>query len=92
MALTIKERRGTFYIQGNINTSTASSFRTHFEHILNTYGNLTLDIDNVAEIDADGMIALRALYINAFIRKQDFSIVGYGCKEIYDDFRYFDAA
>lgn len=92
MALTIKEDRGIFYVEGSINTSTASSFRTHLEHILNESGNLTLDIDNVAEIDADGMVVLRTLYFNAFIRKQDFSIVGYGCKEIYDDFRYFDAA
>ncbi len=92
MALLIKEKNGKFCVKGNINAATVNSFKSHFEQILNTYGSLVIDIDNVTEIDANGMKALRALYINAFLKKQDFSIVGYGCKEIYDDFMYHNAA
>ncbi len=88
MALTIKERNGAFCVKGGINAATVNSFKTHFNYILDTYGNLTLDIDGVTEIDANGMSALRTLYINAYLKKQDFSIIGYGCKEIYDDFEY----
>ena len=37
MALTIKERSGTFFVQGTIDSTTASSFKNHFKFLMNDY-------------------------------------------------------
>ncbi len=92
MALKITEQNRTFLVEGTINASTAMNFQNHLEAILNTYGTLTIDIENVTEIDANGMHALRALYSNALIYNRPFYIIGTGCKEIYEDFMFTDAA
>ncbi|GAA3612105.1 STAS domain-containing protein [Flavivirga amylovorans] len=92
MALKITNQDGTFLIEGTINTSTALNFQNHLESILNVYETLTIDIENVTEIDASGMNALRALYSNALIYNRPFYIIGTGCKEIYDDFMFTNAA
>ncbi|NMH88733.1 STAS domain-containing protein [Flavivirga algicola] len=92
MALKITEQNGTFLIEGTINTTTAMNFQNHLEAILNRRNMLTIDIENVTEIDASGMKALRALYGNALIYNRPFYIIGTGCKEIYDDFTFTDAA
>ncbi|WP_303317950.1 STAS domain-containing protein [Flavivirga abyssicola] len=92
MALKITDQNGTFLVEGTINTTTALNFQNHLEAILNTYETLTIDIENVTEIDASGMQALRALYNNALIYNRPFYIVGTGCKEVYDDFIFTYAA
>ncbi|NNC45826.1 MAG: hypothetical protein HKN99_08085 [Winogradskyella sp.] len=92
MALTIKENNGVFFAEGTLNTSTAKNFQSHLEFILNSYNMLTINIDNIEEIDASGMMALRALYTNALINNRSFYVLGDGCKEIYDDFRYTNVA
>ena len=43
MALTIKERSGTFFVQGTIDSTTASSFKNHFKFLMNAnVFNLTI--------------------------------------------------
>ncbi|TGV00667.1 STAS domain-containing protein [Flavivirga rizhaonensis] len=92
MALKITEQNGTFLVEGTINANTALNFQNHLETILNVYETLTIDIENVTEIDASGMNALRALYSNALIYNRPFYILGTGCKEVYDDFMFTNAA
>lgn len=92
MALTIKENNGIFFAEGTLTTSTAKNFQRHLEFILNSYNMLTINIDSINEIDDSGMMALRALYTNALINNRSFYVVGNGCKEIYDDFRYTNVA
>ena len=41
----------------------------------------------VTEIDSDGVEALKTIYRNAISWNKPFSIIGYGCKEIYDELR-----
>jgi anti-anti-sigma regulatory factor len=88
MALTIREKNNVFTIEGSINANTASNFQSHLEMLLNAFGELTIDIENVSEIDTNGLAAIRALYDNALNYNRGFFIVGTGCKEIYDEFRY----
>ena len=92
MALKITEQNGTFIVEGTINATTAIYFQNHLESILNVYEALTIDIENVTEIDASGMKAMRALYSNALIYSRSFYILGTGCKEVYDDFTFINAA
>ncbi len=92
MPLKITEQNGTFLVDGMINAITAKDFQKHFEFILSSHGELTIDIENVKEIDVNGMSALKAIYTSAFTYNKKFFIVGYGCIEIYDDFSHTDAA
>ena len=92
MSLTIKETNGIFNLEGSINAATAKYFQTHFETILNASKKLTINIDNIIEIDINGMKALKRLHTNALIFNRYFYIVGNGCKEIYDEFRFNSVA
>ncbi len=92
MALKITELNGIFLIEGSINSTTAINFKNHFEAILDIDKRLTIDIDNVTEIDTTGMETLRELYSKAIHHNRPFYIVGTGCKEIYDDFLHTYAA
>lgn len=86
MALEIKENNGTFFIEGMINASTVKQFKNHVEFLMLYTKGVTLNIDSVTEIDANGMHALRDLYTIALIENKSFYITGNGCKEIFQDF------
>ena len=92
MALQILEHNSTFYLQGNLNASTSQSLITHLEHTMHAIKEVTVDIDKVEAIDANGVAALKTLFLNALNSKKPFSIVGYGCKELYTDFNTPSAA
>lgn len=92
MSLTIKENNGTFLVEGSINATTVKQFKNHLDFLLLYTTSLTINIDGVTAIDANGMNALRDLYKTALICSKPFEITGYGCKEIYDDFKYNEAA
>lgn len=85
MALEITRNEKTFKIEGRINASTAGYFKTHFNIMLNSLKGLTIDISKVTEIDANGIEALKAIYKNALSWNKPFSIVGYGCKDVYEE-------
>ncbi|WP_290470244.1 STAS domain-containing protein [Lacinutrix sp. MedPE-SW] len=86
MALTILRHQNTFTVKGKINAATASNFKTHFNMTLNCLKNLTIDINNVTEIDASGVDALKSIYENSKRWNKPFSIVGIGCKDLYEEF------
>lgn len=92
MALKITEQSGIFLVEGIINASTATNFKNHLESLLNEHETVTIDIENVTEIDACGMNVMRTLYSHALIKNRSFYIVGTGCKEVYDDLSFIDAA
>lgn len=85
MALTILRNENTFTVEGRINASTASNFKTHFNMTLNSLKDLTIDISKVTEIDTNGVAALKVIYNNAKSWNKPFYIVGKGCKEIYEE-------
>ncbi len=86
MALKIKENNGIFFIEGFINGSTVKQFKSHLDFLILYTKGLTINIEGVKLIDANGMKAFRDLYTTALISKKHFSIIGYGCKEIFQDF------
>jgi anti-anti-sigma regulatory factor len=61
IALQILGKNGTFELNGNLNTTTSRSFITHFEYLINTFKNVTINIDKVKAIDASGTQALKTL-------------------------------
>ncbi|MFS4482934.1 STAS domain-containing protein [Hyunsoonleella sp. 2307UL5-6] len=92
MSLKIKENNTTFFIEGSINASTANQFKNHMEFLILYKKELTINIDNVAAIDSSGMQVFRDLYKTAIANNKKFVVVGYGCKEIFQDFETSVAA
>ncbi|WP_299361846.1 STAS domain-containing protein [Winogradskyella sp.] len=86
MALQIKENNGVFELEGAINNATAQSFKMHVDALMLSNEQVTINIGKVNEIDVTGLSVLRELLMNSKNTNQSFYIVGYGCKEIYDDF------
>lgn len=89
---TINECNGNFVVKGVVNVLSARCFRSKCEKLLNTHGELTINIEQITEIDKAGLVAIRTLYDNALNHNRGFYMVGVGCKEIYDEFRYTVAA
>jgi anti-anti-sigma regulatory factor len=92
MALTITQQDNTVTLEGALNTNTLSSFRNHFNVILKSNKEVTLDMDKVTEMDASGMHALKEMYTNAIHSNNIFFVVGSCCKDVYEDFKYPNVA
>ena len=75
MALTIKEDNGIFIVSGILNATTSKAFQAHFECILNTTDTLTLEIENLKEMDYNGIKAVKALSKYAYANYKDFSVI-----------------
>ncbi len=86
MALQITQQNGTFLVSGKLNTSTTRSFIIHFEYIIEQHQNIVLNIDGVSEIDYDGLEGIKTLTAIALRNHKMFSVIGNGCKDIYQDF------
>lgn len=87
MALQILEKNGTFYLDGKINTVTARALIIHFDYMIEKKNNVVINIDNVNEIDRDGVEAIKTLNAMALKNYKMFSVIGNGCEDIYKDFR-----
>ena len=85
MALKIKQQDTIFNVEGHINVATVKQFKDHLEFLLLYTKSLTINIDKVEEIDTSGIQAFHDLYTTAIIYNKKFEIMGYGCKDIYNE-------
>ena len=86
MALQITQQNGTFLLKGKLNTSTSRSFIIHFEYIIEQLQNVVVNIDGISEIDHDGLEGIKTLTAIALRNHKMFSVIGNGCKDVYQDF------
>ena len=80
------------YIHGNIDFANAEFIKSNIEYLLDNHENIALNIENIVKIDYHGMAILQGLYFDALRNSRKFSIIGSGCKEIYDHFKGHSAA
>ena len=92
MALQILENNGNFYIQGKITSDNVLAMKLHLEYVLEERKYVTIDITKVKEIDIDGVTALTEIYQKTLLNNKIFTIIGVGCKEMYDHFNSQDIA
>ncbi|OUR98435.1 hypothetical protein A9Q86_15025 [Flavobacteriales bacterium 33_180_T64] len=64
----------------------------HFEYLINSVKDVTVDIGELKNIDSNGVEALKTLMAIALRNNNVFSVIGDGCKDIYDDYRSSFAA
>ena len=87
MALTITRNEKIFKVKGQINSITAGYFKTHFTITLNSSKELTIDINEVTEIDQSGVKAFESIYNDAQSWNKPFYILGAGNKSLLDELR-----
>ncbi|MEX6625512.1 hypothetical protein PG913_06815 [Tenacibaculum pacificus] len=92
MALQITQKNGTFYLKGKLNNSTSKFFIIFFDFNIKKNKQVTINIDNLDEITKDGLNAINILTRKSKKTAKNFSIIGLGCKEIYDHFDEINVA
>lgn len=86
MAILIENQNNVFNVKGEINQLNAKILKSYIESQFHAYDRVVLNINDVRKIDKAGINILTSLYQVSLLKKKSFSIIGYGCKDIYDEF------
>jgi len=92
MDLRITNCNNFFKIKGNLNKSNLSLFKKEFENIFDRVKGVTISVQEIESMDKYGVEAIAQLHNEAVMKNKRFSVVGYGCKELYDHFQADTAA
>ncbi|WP_165764771.1 hypothetical protein [Winogradskyella aurantia] len=87
MDLEITSYNNRFQIKGALNKLNLKTFNAHFANIFEKLDNVFLDIGEVESIDRAGVMALARLHNESIVKAKKLSIIGLGCKELYDHFK-----
>jgi len=87
MDLQITNYNNRFQIKGNLNKLNLKTFNAHFANIFDRLDDILLDIESVESIDRSGVMALAKLHNESIIKSKRLSIIGLGCKELYQHFK-----
>ena len=88
MTLKILKKKNIYHLKGKIITSDINSLVSYFTTKINKKNKIFLNINETQEIDKNGLKAIGQLMNLASSKDKRFTIVGFGCKEIYDHFQY----
>lgn len=88
MSLKMKQSNGVTFLEGAINSETEKQFRKHLEFLLTYTNAVTINIDKTSFISRNGLKVIEDLFSLAKQTNKKFSVVGYGCKDIYDSINF----
>ena len=92
MDLEITNCNNFFKVKGILNKSNITLFQNEFKNIFDKVNDLTISIKDIESMDKYGVNAIAELHEEALVKNKRFSIIGYGCKELYDHFKTGTAA
>ncbi len=92
MNLKITHYNNFFNLRGNLNKSSIDLFQKEFEHVFERLQSITISIEDLEGIDKYGVMALAKLHNESISKQKRLSIIGFGCKDLYDHFKTNDAA
>ncbi|MDT0558993.1 STAS domain-containing protein [Ichthyenterobacterium sp. W332] len=92
MALSITNYNNRFKIKGILTKKSIAEFQEAFRYVFETNDAITISLEGLEKIDRYGVNALAMLHNEALIKNKRLSIIGYGCKELYDYFKSEEAA
>lgn len=92
MDLKITNSNSFFNIKGVLDRSTLHVFNEEFRHIFERFSMLTISIQEVESMDKYGVAAISRLHQEALAQNKRLSIIGFGCKDLYDHFKTETAA
>lgn len=92
MSLKITSYNNYFKIKGVLDRRSVHLFQEEFKNIFEKLDALTISIEGLDGIDRYGINALAKLHNESLTKQKSLSIVGLGCKNLYDHFKSQDAA
>ncbi|TBN05316.1 hypothetical protein EYD45_03300 [Hyunsoonleella flava] len=92
MDLRITNCNNFFKLKGILNKDNVDVFRSEFQEAFEKFDSLTISIEGLESVDRFGVNALADLHTQSLKVNKQFSIVGLGCKELYDHFKSCEAA
>lgn len=87
MDLQITSYNNRFQLRGTLNKQNVKTFNAHFANIFEKLDEILLDIEKVESIDRAGVMALARLHNESIVNSKRLSIIGLGCKELYQHFK-----
>ena len=88
MNLKISHSQNFFKLKGILDKNSISFFKHEFNHIFEKVNNLTVSIEEIEWMDRYGVKAMSDLHNEALEKNKKLSIIGLGCKELYEHFKY----
>ncbi len=87
MDIQITNYNNRFQIKGTLNKLNLKTFNAHFANIFDKLDDVLLDIEGIESIDRAGVMALARLHNESITKSKRLSIIGCGCKELYQHFK-----
>ena len=87
MELEITRNKNFFTIKGILNKKSVDLFKKEFSHVFDTLNSVTISIENIEWMDRYGVKAFAKLHSEAVSKNKKLSIIGLGCKDLYDHFK-----
>ncbi|MGC6429903.1 MAG: STAS domain-containing protein [Jejuia sp.] len=81
-----------FKLKGSLNKKNIHVLQSEFRDAFQTHSKITVSIEDLDHVDRYGVNALASLHKQSIEKNVQLSIVGLGCKELYDHFRSVDEA
>ncbi|UKM65967.1 hypothetical protein GSB9_02539 [Flavobacteriaceae bacterium GSB9] len=92
MDLKITNCNNFYKIKGTLNKSNINLFNKEFKNVFDRAKTVTISVQEIESMDKFGIEAISKLHNEALMKNKRFSIVGFGCKELYDHFQTETAA
>ena len=92
MNLTITHYNNFYKVTGVLNRQSVGLFQQEFQGVFEKLQRITISIEGLQSIDKDGVSALAKLHNESIVQNKQLSIIGFGCKDLYDHFKSNDAA
>ncbi|MGB3607095.1 STAS domain-containing protein [Psychroserpens sp.] len=87
MAIDVERSNHYFKVKGALDKHSITEFKRYLSGVFETSTPITICIEDVVSIDQHGVNALTELYRESIEKQKTISIVGSGCKELYQHFR-----
>ncbi len=92
MELEITRYNNFFKIKGILNKRNIDVFKEKFNCVFDALSSVTISIENIEWMDRYGVEAFVKLHDEAVLKNKKLSIIGLGCKDLYDHFKTKKAA
>jgi ABC-type transporter Mla MlaB component len=87
MELKITNCNNFFKIKGTLDKKNLGVFQSEFKNIFEKVNSLTISIEAIESMDRYGVNALAELHKEAIAKHKSLSIIGLGCKDLYNHFK-----
>ncbi|SEP98195.1 STAS domain-containing protein [Hyunsoonleella jejuensis] len=92
MDLRITSCNNFFKLKGILNKNNVAVFQSQFQEAFKNFNSLTISVEGLESVDRHGVNALADLHNQSIKNNIQLSIVGLGCKELYDHFKTTETA